>query len=219
MWKWLLKRVFLCLGCILAAAVLVFLLVPRQEDDPAGVLLAKPIIYLYPEEETEVEVSLDLSGNLIASWPAYGDGWRVTARPDGTLIDQDGNEYSYLFWEGQSGVEYDFSQGFCVAGEDTGAFLRQILSEMGLTPREYNEFIVYWLPLMQESPYNLISFQRETYEKSARLTITPEPDSLLRVFMAWKPVEEPAEIRAQTFAPFVREGFTAVEWGGCRAAS
>lgn len=219
MWKWILKRVALCAGTILAVAVLVFCLTARQEDDPAGALLAKPTIYLYPEKETEVTVKLDLDGDLTTSWPAYGEGWQVTAQPDGTLTDQDGNEYSYLFWEGQSGREYDFSQGFCVAGEDTGAFLRQILSEMGLTPKEYNEFIVYWLPLMQESPYNLISFQGEAYEESARLTVIPEPDSLLRVFMAWKALEEPVEIAAQTFAPFDREGFTVVEWGGCRAAS
>ena len=218
MWKWILKRVALCVGTILAVAVLVFCLTAGQENDPAGVLLAKPIIYLYPEEETEVTVKLDLDGDLTASWPAYGEGWQVTAQPDGTLTDRDGNEYSYLFWEGQSGREYDFSQGFCVAGEDTGAFLRQILSEMGLTPKEYNEFIVYWLPLMQESPYNLISFQGEAYEESARLTVTPEPDSLLRVFMAWKALEEPVEIAAQTFVPFAREGFTVVEWGGCRVA-
>lgn len=215
MWKWLLKRIALFVGIILAAAVLVFTLTFRQ-NDPADQLIAKPIIYLYPEEEMEVDVTLDLDGDLTASWPAYGEGWSVTAQPDGTLTDLAGNEYSYLFWEGQSDREYDFSQGFCVAGEDTGAFLRQVLSDMGLTPKEYNELIVYWLPLMQESPYNLISFQGEAYTQSARLTITPEPDSLLRVFMAWKPVEEPVELPAQTFESFDRAGFTVVEWGGCQ---
>lgn len=217
MWKWLMKRIALFVGTVLAVAILVFLLMPEQEDDPAGMLL-KPVIYLYPEEKTQVEVKLDLDGELVASWPAYGEGWTVTAQPDGTLTDQAGNEYSYLFWEGQSKQEYDFSQGFCVAGEDTGAFLRQTLAEIGLTPREYNEFIVYWLPLMQDSPYNLISFQGEAYEKSAPLTITPAPDSLLRVFMAWKPLEEPVEVTAQTFAPFTRVGFAVVEWGGCQVA-
>ena len=111
-------------------------------------------------------------------------------------------------------TEYDFSRGFCVAGEDTGEFLRETLSEMGMTPKEYNEFIVYWLPLMQENPYNLISFQSEVYEESAKLSITPVPDSVLRVFMAWQPLEEAVEIEPQTFEPFERIGFTVVEWGG-----
>lgn len=57
---------------------------------------AKPVIYLYPEEPTEVTVTLDYSGELTYTYPAYGDGWTVTAYPDGTLIDADGKEYSYL---------------------------------------------------------------------------------------------------------------------------
>ena len=74
------------------------------------------------------------------------NGWPVTAEPDGTLYDEAGNEYSYLFWEGEDNTDYDFSKGFCVAGADTADFLRETLAEIGSTPREYNEFIVYWLP-------------------------------------------------------------------------
>ena len=176
---------------------------------------AKPVIYLYPEQETTVSVSLDYAGTLTATYPAYEDGWRVTAEPDGTLYDEAGNEYSYLFWEGESKPDYDFSKGFCVAGADTADFLRKTLAEIGLTPKEYNEFIVYWLPKMQENPYNLISFQSERYTDTAKLDIDPEPDSVLRVFMAWKPLSKPQTIEPQTFTPFARDGFTVVEWGGC----
>lgn len=213
--KYILKRIAVCIVTVLVAAVLVFALT-YKEDDPAEMIVAKPVIYLYPEETTQVEVQLETDGDLVATWPAYQDGWKVTARPDGTLTDGEGNEYSYLFWESENEREYDFSQGFCVAGEDTGEFLRQTLSAMGLTAKEYNEFIVYWLPLMQGNPYNLISFQGALYEESAKLTITPEPDSLLRVFMAWKPLEQAVEVPAQTIRPFAREGFTVVEWGGCQ---
>lgn len=181
-------------------------------------LSAKPVIYLYPEEKTEVHVTLDYNGELTVTYPEYADGWQVTAYPDGTLCDMDGNEYSYLFWEGISDTEYDFSEGFCVAGEDTADFLRETLADIGLTPKEYNEFIVYWLPQMQSNPYNLISFQSERYTDVARLDIAPKPDSLLRVFMAWQPVDKPLEITPQTFVPFVREGFTVVEWGGTKVS-
>ena len=84
-----------------------------------------------------------------------------------------------------------------------------------MTPREYNEFIVYWLPKMQDNPYNLISFQSEAYTDAAKLDIDPTPDSVLRVFMAWKPLHRAQTIEPQTFAPFERNGFTVVEWGGC----
>ena len=180
-----------------------------------GDLSAKPVLYLYPEEEMEVTVTLDFDGTLTSTYPAYGDGWTVTARPDGTLTNPaTGREYYCLFWEGITEAEYDFSAGFCVAGEDTAAFLEDALDRLGLTEREADEFIIYWLPRMQENAYNLISFQTGRYTQSAELEITPEPDSVLRVFMAWKPLERPQEIEPQQFAPFLREGFTVVEWGG-----
>ena len=176
---------------------------------------AKPVIYLYPEQETTVSVSLDYAGTLTATYPAYENGWTVTAEPDSTLYDENGDEYSYLFWEGENNTDYDFSTGFCVAGADTADFLHEKLAEIGLTPREYNEFIVYWLPKMQDNPYNLISFQSEAYTDAAKLDIDPTPDSLLRVFMAWKPLGRLQTIEPQTFTPFARDGFTVVEWGGC----
>ncbi len=115
----------------------------------------------------------------------------------------------------RSDADYDFSKGFCVAGADTAGFLRKTLSGIGLTPKEYNEFIVYWLPKMQGNPYNLISFQSERYTDGAKLTIDPKPDSELRVFMAWKPLNRAQPIEPQTFPSFERDGFTVVEWGGC----
>ena len=134
---------------------------------------AKPVIYLYPEEETAVTVKLDYAGALTCTYPAYGNGWAVTACPDGTLTDDAGQTYSYLYWEGTDTIAYDFSQGFCVAGTDTAAFLEDALAQLGLTRREANEFIVYWLPQMQENPYNLIAFQSDRYTQAAKLTIDP----------------------------------------------
>jgi len=130
----------------------------------------------------------------------------------------DGLEYSYLFWEGVSDKrDWNLSEGYCVPGADTAAFLRQTLGKLGLTPKEYNEFIVFWLPLMQDNPYNLITFQWEEYEASAPLEISPAPDSTLRVFMVYKPLDKPAEVKAPAEpAAFERKGFTVVEWGGSK---
>ena len=177
---------------------------------------AKPVIYLYPEEETEVTVSLDYGGELTCTYPAISaeNAWTVTAAPDGTLTDRAGQTYSYLYWEGTSHWDYDFSEGFCVKGEDTAAFLEEALAELGLTRREANECIVYWLPRMEQNPYNLIAFQGEAYTGRAPLTVTPAPDSVLRVFMAWQALEEPVELPEQELPAFQRQGFTLVEWGG-----
>ena len=175
----------------------------------------KPVIYLYPEEEMQVSVKLDYNGRLTATYPAYEDGWTVTARPDGTLMDSEtGREYYCLFWEGVSAVEYDLSSGFVVPGEETAAFLEQSLAALGLTEREANEFIIYWLPRMEGNAYNLISFQSEVYTDNAVLRIDPAPDSVLRVFMAWQGLDVPVEVEPQELESFERTGFTVVEWGG-----
>ncbi len=109
-------------------------------------------------------VTLDFDGTLTSTYPDYGDGWTVTARPGGTLTDPaTGREYYCLFWEGITEAEYDFSTGFCVAGEDTAAFLEDALDRLGLTEREADEFIIYWLPKLEGNPYNLLSFQTEAY--------------------------------------------------------
>lgn len=179
---------------------------------------AKPVIYLYPEEETEVTVLLDYDGQLTTTYPAYENGWTVTAAPDGTLTDAEGREYYCLFWEGLSSWDYDFSEGFCVSGEDTAAFLEEALASLGLTDQEANEFLIYWLPKMEGNAYNLLSFQTEAYTDHARLTVTPRPDTVLRVFLAWKALEEPVDIAPQALTAPVRQGFTLVEWGGCQVS-
>ena len=189
---------------------------PEPPDLPAADAPAKPVLYLYPEEETVVNVQLDFNGELTSTYPAYDAGWTVTAQPDGTLTDASGREYYCLFWEGKSNVQYDLSKGFCVAGEDTRAFLEESLAALGLTDKEANEFILYWLPQMEHNACNLISFQTDLYTDNAALTITPAPDSVLRVFMAWMPLDAPAEVEPQELIPFVREGFAAVEWGGAQ---
>ena len=181
--------------------------------------LDKPVIYLYPEKETDVHVELELTeAELSTTYPKYNNGWDVTAYPDGKLMNKaDGTHHRYLFWDAANcRTRFDFSKGFCVAGSDTESFLKEKLAYMGLTEDEMNEFIVYWLPLMEHNKYNLISFQSEAYTDSAKLNITPTPDSMLRVFIAYVPLEESVNIEPQQLETFERKGFTVVEWGGSK---
>lgn len=50
---------------------------------------------------------------------------------------------------------------------------------------------------MKGNPYNLIAFQSDSYTQTAQLSIEPVPDTLLRVFMAWKPLESTVDISTQ----------------------
>ena len=204
------KRIFALLLALLLLAALTGCW-PLEEQ-----YTEKPVIYLYPEAETDVTVRLDYAGDLTCTYPAYDCAWRVAAAPDGTLTDERGQTYRYLYWEGTDNVQYDFSEGFCVPGSETAAFLEDALAQLGLTRAEANEFIIYWLPQMEQNAYNLISFQSDAYTDAAKLTITPQPDTLLRVFMAWKPLTSAVEISPQPLTAPERTGFTAVEWGGAK---
>lgn len=208
MGKWMrLTMTLLCTGILVGCAT------SCSSGQEANDL--KPVIYLYPEEEMQVSVKLNYNGQFTTTYPAYEDGWTVIAEPDGMLTDVDtGREYYCLFWEGISEAEYDLSTGFVVPGDETEEFLEEALATLGLTEREANEFIIYWLPQMEGNAYNLISFQGEEYCNNAQMEITPAPDSVIRVFMAWQGLDEPIEVEQQVLQSFERNGFTVVEWGG-----
>ncbi len=115
---------------------------------------AKPVIYLYPESETNVDVKLNFNGELTCTYPLYKDGWSVRAMPDGTLYDVNDKEYNYLYWEGES------------------------------------------------------------YIDNAELIINPKPDTVIRVYMAWKSSDKKIKLEEQTLTAPERNGFTVIEWGG-----
>ena len=190
------------------------LTIEPSDWEPEPGVAYKPVIYLYPEEETQVSVKLNLDGRLTCTYPAYDSGWVVTASPDGTLTDAKGQRYNYLYWEGETYAQYNLSKGFCVKGADTAVFLEDALDKLGLTRREANEFIVYWLPLMEQNPYNIISFQTDIYTDAAQLEVAPVPDTVIRVFMAWQASDTYVDLPEQELNAPERIGFTVIEWGG-----
>ena len=178
-----------------------------------------PIIYLYPQEETRVNVQLDLKGRLTETVPEYkpGRGWDVTATPEGVITCRDGTLYPYLFWEADLAIDPDLSSGFCVRGEDTKIFLKDALKKLSLSDKEAGDFLEYWLPYMEDNPYNIISFQTSSFEDAAELKVEPSPDTVIRVNMLWYPSDSYVDIPPQDltkFNPTARDGFTLVEWGG-----
>ena len=176
----------------------------------------KPIIYIYPEEETNIEVSLGYPEKITCSYPEYEESWNVLAKPDGTLIDSKTNRELYsLYWEGAGTIKARDNKGFVVKGENTAEFLEEKLEVLGLNYKEAQEFIIYWLPKMQENKYNYIRFaSMEEINEYMPLEISEEPDTLIRVFMQYKPLDKYVEVEAQKLESVKREGFTVVEWGG-----
>ena len=182
-----------------------------------------PVIYIYSEETQSVNVDLELDGYLTFTFPEYPSdgGWNVTADSEGNLIDDNGREYDFLFWEAVVYFEPDFSHGACVTGNDTEKYLYEACETLGLNEEETAAFIEYWLPQMEKNDYNVICFQTDRFDDAARLNIEPSPDVLLRVNMVWYPTKkfvdiEEQDLKGMGISQEQRHGLTVVEWGGER---
>ena len=179
----------------------------------------KPAIYLYSTKEEQVTVGLSPHVREQFVYPAFSQGfrgWKVHASPSGIISNNTGKRFDYLFWEGDliEPPKYNPEEGYVVASSDLVAFFEMQLKEIGLNDKESNEFIVYWVPLLQKNRWTYINFATDEYSKVAKLAITPEPQSILQVYMMFKPMSSPQQFRPQTFKPFQRSGFSVVEWGG-----
>ena len=186
------------------------------EKEIEEVVDEKPIIYLYPEETTEITVKLEKPENITCSYPEYKDGWKVIANPDGTLIDaKTGRKLYCLYWEGIQSEPVCVEEGFVVNGAETAAFLEEKLKILGLNEFEAEEFIVYWLPKLQKNKYNYIRFATiDEINKNMPLEFSVEPDTLIRVLMEYKALDSYIDVETQKLETPERKGFVAVEWGG-----
>lgn len=175
----------------------------------------KPLIYIYPTTDTKVSVKLGKDDLLTTTYPRYNNGWEVYAKTDGTLIDNNGRSYYGLYWEGNNYIINNYKDGFVVKGTDSIKFLEEKLNTLGLNEREANEFIMYWLPKLEENKYNLIRFlSTEEINEQMPLEVNPTPDTIIRVFMIYKPLDEKMTIKEQQLSKVSRNGYTVIEWGG-----
>ena len=188
----------------------------REECNSNGIYkVDKPLIYLYPTVDLKVNVKLGRSEALTSTYPKYKDSWNVLAKPDGELVDDKGRSFYGLYWEGYNTIDITFEDGFVVGKDDLIPFLEEKLSILGLTEREANEFIIYWLPKLEENEYNLIRFESiDKINKDMPLIINPNPDTVIRVLMEYKKADKATKVKTQELVTPVRKGFTVVEWGG-----
>ena len=199
---------------------------PSRNSAPVG----KPVLYVYPEREQSLTVSLEVEGELGTVYPApdtqettdWGTqaSWMVTASPDGTLTDQGGRTYPSLFWDGEMTLEAP-EQGFIVAREDAVPFLEEKLGQLGLSDKEAADFITYWAPRIRANEYTFVSFDASSYAQQVTYSFADEagapvePDTFIRVFMTIRAADANEEVTPQVFGPTpTRSGFTVVEWGG-----
>ena len=195
----------------------------QNYGDAKGSILSqgayKPIIYLYPENEIQLNVKLGYPELATCLYPEYDVkfGWNVLAKPNGDLIDLNTNRNLYaLYYESKNKKEYNVTdEGFVVKREDTVKFLEEKLAILGLNDREAEEFIIYWLPKLQENEYNYIRFaSMDEINENMPLEFSQQPDTLIRILMTYKGLNTPIQVKEQNLEKIERKGFTAVEWGG-----
>jgi hypothetical protein len=179
----------------------------------AGGGCGKPVIYLYPTKTTKVSVKVD--ANITNSIPEYDNGWNVIAQPDGTLTNGDNATYRNLFWEGIGKSYPDINSGIIVKQADLKDTVVHNLKELGLNSQERTDFLEYWLPKLPKTPYvRLTWFGTNQVNKIAPLKISPNPDTLIRIFLDSEGLNQPIKLPVEKLSSIPRKGFTVVEWGG-----
>jgi len=189
---------------------------PTDDCSGDGILYRKPAIYLYPEEDTEVKVTLDINGIFTKTIPSYNSGWEVFATKEGKIFSKDMKEsYDYLFWEAQMNNLTLPDNGWVVAQENLIGWFDENLTKLGLNERESADFMEYWLDKLSYSEYYEIKLLDQSFlEKNAQLTISPSPDTVIRVIFYFTPLGEYKVLEAPAIDTPKRKGFVVLEWGG-----
>lgn len=175
----------------------------------------KPVIYLYPKEKTQIEVTLDWQKKLLRTIPEYTNKWQVSADVKWKITDiKSWKHYPYLFREDLNSFP-DVDDGFVVAWKDVESFFDEKLAFMGMGEKEIQDFKKYWLPELKTEPYYFFHFyQNDVLDEIAPITITPKPEKISRILMTYYGMQKPFEVKKQELKAFERTGYFAIErWG------
>lgn len=176
---------------------------------------AKPVVYLYPEKETEVKVKVGADVKISDPFYDPNHGWTALARPDGKLA-VNSQTYDSLFWEGPGYGEYPvLTSGVIVKQSEALSTIKQHLAKQGLNKKESQDFVEYWQDKIPNKPYiRLTWLTNNQLDTLAPLVITPKPDTVHRVFLDMAGVDKPFVLKPQKLEKVTRKGFTVIEWGG-----
>lgn len=177
---------------------------------------AKPVVYLYPEKTTNINIKI--GADVKVSEPLYDkeEGWNVTAKPDGSLM-VNGAAYSSLFWEGPGHGTYPYleGRGTVVKTSEALSVIESQLYQQGFKNNEVTDFLAYWSDKMPKKPYTRLTWLT-TQEMNilAPLQVTPRADTVIRTFLDYEGLDRYVQLAPQEFNAPERKGFSVVEWGG-----
>jgi len=199
---------------------------PAYQEDRYMVPTEKPVIYVYSEESTNVQMGIDQVGEMTFTYPTLDSTWNFIAGKEGSLKMTDGRSYPYLFWEAERELKGFIRNQYVIPGEIVERarvieFLETSLASLGLNDREKTDFITYWGPRMEANESSFVQFivDDDVTPVIGALNITPKPNSIRRVFIQFIDAEKfnlfsIYALQKQSFPSFERKGLTVVEWGG-----
>lgn len=195
-----------------------FLIGLQQSINPWLSPLCKPAIYLYPKEKTDVDVKIAPKGKTTLTIPQYPkDGWKITAYPDGK-IESENKFYDYLYYEAQIPnelIDEKTKEGYVISYNELELTLNTLLPKLGLNKKESDEFLDYWLKALPKSNYYFIGVvPQKLFDNISPLNISPSPDTIIRVILYFKPLDQEINVSLPNITNIQRKGFTVVEWGG-----
>jgi len=171
----------------------------------------KPAVYLYPTENSQISVQVNINGKMIADTPNYENGWNVFVTKEGIIE----NQYDYLFYEAKLNKVDIPTKGWIVQYSELNQWFDINLKELGLNEKEKNQFKKYWLnELPKANYYEIKLLSQEFLNNNMNLIIKPEPDTKIRINFLFKPLKKSYKIENPKITTPIRNGFTVVEWGG-----
>ncbi len=183
---------------------------------PDGVNCYKPNIYFYTDLDKQVTVRFVYPQLVTVSIPDYASGWDVLLTEDDVLITEDGEKFSFLFYESITSKSlFQTEAGYEIAAESREELFAQILSEMGFNEAEIADFIEFWGERLEEGvDYIMYPQDTETVDLAMPVIVDPSPKTIERIWFVFEEdegqsVEEPEEITVER-----DDKYALVEWGG-----
>ena len=175
------------------------------------VTMKKPAIYLYPEQNSIINVKLDVNGKIIKDIPKYNNGWDVFVTNEGIIE----NKYDYLFYEADLRKLDLPNEGWIVEYSKLNSWFNQNLIKLGLNEKEIYQFKEYWMKELPNSKYYEIKLLEDNFLRdNMNLIIEPQPETIIRINFHFKPLNEKYPLPLKKISNKKRLGFTVVEWGG-----
>jgi len=192
----------------------------------------KPVILFYNDknEKEDIEIKLTLRNELEigATYPnplliednneykKYLWKCQVNYENNESKVIVNDKSYSYIFWEGKNISANLKGDKVILNPNNVENDLDELLKLQGLNERERNDFIVYWIRVLNKMKTIEVTICDDSYEKVAPLEITNYPKQL-RVFLLFKESNENYSEDKSIKILKRRErptGKYIVEWGG-----